>query len=68
VGDFSHALQPLIGENVGAVLRDGHEVILKRVDRVRPGLQMILYLALQDTRHPIPITLVPVGIQAGRPV
>jgi len=41
VGDFSDALQPLICENIGTVLRDSHEVVLKRVHCVRPGLQMI---------------------------
>nr|CAA25385.1 unnamed protein product [Halobacterium phage phiH] len=65
VGDFSHTLQPLIRENIGPVLRDSHEVVLKRVHCVRPGLQMILHLALADTRHPIQITLVTWGIQQG---
>src|SRR6056297_1986826 len=38
VGDFSDTLQPLICENIGTLLRDSYEVILKRVHSVRPGL------------------------------
>ncbi|AAG20881.1 Vng6222h (plasmid) [Halobacterium salinarum NRC-1] len=67
VGNFGHASQPLIGENVGPVLRDGYKVRLERVDCVRPGLQVVLYLASRKTIHPSRTILVPVGIPSGRP-
>jgi len=58
VGDFSDTLKPLIRENIGTVLGDGHEVVLERVHCVRPGLQMTLHLALPDLIHPSRIIIV----------
>ena len=65
VGDLSNTLQPLIGESIGMVLRDGHEVVLERIHRVWPGLQMILHLTLPNTIHPSQIPAVTWGIQRG---
>ena len=56
-GNLTDAFGYLVGEDVRAVLCDGHKVILKRVDRVRPFFEVLLHLAILISIHPILVTV-----------
>ena len=57
-----------VGEEVCAVLRNGHEVILERVDRVRPGFEVVLHLAVLISIHPILIKVCCHGVFGLQPM
>ncbi len=61
-GNLTDAFGYLVGENVRAVLCDGHKVILERVDRVRPGFEVVLHLAVLISTHPILIAVCRRGV------
>ena len=52
-GNLTDAFGYLVGEDVRAVLCDGHKVVLERVDRVRPFFKVVLHLAVSISIHPI---------------
>ncbi len=61
-GNLTDTFGYLVGEEVCAVLRDGHEVILERVDRVRPSFEVVLHLAVLISTHPILIKVCSRGV------